>query len=59
MVDIRQCPKAVEGGRNCTIIVRLTLEKRLEEDSSGFRDTVGVVKPDESSEGKCNQYAGV
>jgi len=59
MDDIWQCPKAVEGGRNCAIVIRLTLEKRLEDDSSGCRGTVGVVKPDESSDGKWNEDTGV
>ena len=33
--DRRQCPEAAEGGSNCAIIVQLTVEKRLEEDSGG------------------------
>ena len=49
----------MEGGRNCAIVIRLTLEKRLEDDSSGCRGTVGVVKSDESSEGKWNEDTGV
>jgi len=32
MGDMRQCLKAVVGGRNCAIILQPTLEKRLEEE---------------------------
>ena len=44
MDDMLQRPEAVEEGRNCAIIVQPTVEKRSEEDSSVYRNTVEMVK---------------
>ena len=54
MGGMRQCLKAAVEGRNCAVIVQPPLEKRLE----GYRDTMEMIKPNESWEGKWNEHVG-
>ena len=42
MGDMRQCFRAVVG-RSCVVVIQPTLEKRLEEGGSRYRDKVRVV----------------
>ena len=54
MGGMRQCLKAAVEGRNCAVIVQPPLKRRLE----GCRDTVEMINPHESQEGKWNEHVG-
>ena len=52
MGGMRQYLKAAVEGRNCAVIVQPPLERRSER----CRDTVEMINPNESREGKWNEH---